>query len=150
MFDTTPLKKIDICDKLFIKGKGEVKMELEEIRKQINITDDRIAELFIERMKLCKEVSEYKIKNDLPVFQKDREEQVLQRMNDMFPKNMKESSQVLYQTIMDISKCFQYQQFFSDKNRIESEPVDLNVKCKAAVPGTEGSFSQKSFCQMGK
>ncbi len=117
-------------------------MELEEIRKQINITDDRIAELFIERMKLCKEVSEYKIKNDLPVFQKDREEQVLQRMSDMFPKNMKESSQVLYQTIMDISKCFQYQQFFSDKNRIESEPVDLNVKCKAAVPGTEGSFSQ--------
>ena len=117
-------------------------MELEEIRKQINITDDRIAELFIERMKLCKEVSEYKIKNDLPVFQKDREEQVLQRMSDMFPKNMKESSQVLYQTIMDISKCFQYQQFFSDKNSIESEPVDLNVKCKAAVPGTEGSFSQ--------
>ncbi|WP_028505564.1 bifunctional chorismate mutase/prephenate dehydratase [Ruminococcus sp. FC2018] len=117
-------------------------MELEELRKKINVTDDRIAELFIERMKLCKDVSEYKIKNDLPVFQKGREEQILQRMKDMFPEELKNSSQVLYQTIMDISKCLQYQDFFSDKNSIESEYVDLNAKCKAAVPGTEGSFSQ--------
>lgn len=117
-------------------------MELEAIRNEINDIDDRIAQLFIERMKLCLDVSRYKIENSLPVFQSDREKYILQKMSDRFPVEMKSSSQVLYQTIMDISKCIQYQEFFADQSSIEHSPLDTDKPCKVAVPGTSGSFSQ--------
>ena len=117
-------------------------MELEELRNRINEIDDDIAKLFIKRMELCSDVSRFKIENNMPVFQGGREEFILSRMSQSFPDELKSSSQVLYQTIMDISKCLQYQQFFASKNTIEHLPLDLSKPCKVAVPGTAGSFSQ--------
>ena len=117
-------------------------MQLEEIREKINDIDDRIAELFIERVGLCLDVSRYKIENSMPVFQSDREQFILDKMAEKFPDELKSSSQVLYQTIMDISKCRQYQEFFADRRTIEHFPLDLDKPCKVAVPGTNGSFSQ--------
>ncbi len=117
-------------------------MELEELREKINVIDDRIADLFIERMDLCLDVSRYKIENSMPVFQESRETSILKKMADRFPDKLKSSSQVLYQTIMDISKCRQYQEFFSDRTSIEHFPLELDKPCRVAVPGTRGSFSQ--------
>lgn len=117
-------------------------MQLEELREKINDIDDKIAELFVERMGLCLDVSRYKIENSLPVFQSDREQFILDKMADKFPSELKSSSQVLYQTIMDISKCRQYQEFFADQRTIEHFPLELDKPCKVAVPGTSGSFSQ--------
>ena len=116
-------------------------MELDDLRAKINETDEKIAELFIERMKLCLDVSRFKINNNMPVFQADREKYILDKMSEKFPKELKSSSQVLYQTIMDISKCRQYQEFFADKNTIENFPLDMSKPCTVAVPGTKGSFS---------
>lgn len=117
-------------------------MDLEGLRSKINDIDDQIAELFIKRMELCLDVSRYKIENDLPVFQGSREKFILEKMADKFPAELKSSSEVLYQTIMDISKCRQYQEFFADKSSIEHSPLELEKPCKVAVPGTSGSFSQ--------
>ena len=43
-------------------------MNLEEIRKEIDETDDRLLKLFSERMELCENVAEYKAKNGMAVF----------------------------------------------------------------------------------
>lgn len=116
-------------------------MELDELREQINEIDDKIAEIFVKRMELCLDVSHYKKDNGLPVFQSDREKFILEKMAKKFPDDLKTSSQVLYQTIMDISKCRQYREFFADKNTIEYSPFETDKPCKVAVPGTKGSFS---------
>lgn len=123
-------------------------MELDELREQINDIDERIADLFIERMGLCLDVSRYKIKNEMPVFQSGREKFILDKMEKKFPSELKSSSQVLFQTIMDISKCRQYQEFFADKNVVEHYPLDLDKPCKVAVPGTKGSFSQHACSKL--
>lgn len=55
-------------------------MDLGVLRKEINDVDKQIEELFIKRMQLCFDVAEYKIENDLPVFQSGREKEILERV----------------------------------------------------------------------
>ena len=43
-------------------------MDLTEIRQQIDGIDDKILELFVERMKLTEGVAKYKVEQSLPVF----------------------------------------------------------------------------------
>lgn len=119
-------------------------MELSEIRKEINDVDKQIEELFVKRMQLCFDVAEYKIKNDLPVFQSGREKEILERVRRDMPDELKSSAEVLFTSIMDISKCKQYQKFFADKNKIESEKLQLSGCHTVAVPGTNGSYSHIS------
>ena len=53
-------------------------MDLAEIRKEIDSTDDEILKLFLKRMELCVGVAKYKKENNMPVFQSKREEEILE------------------------------------------------------------------------
>lgn len=123
-------------------------MDLQELRSGINDIDNQLQELFNKRMELCFKVAEYKIENDLPVFQSGRENEILQRVTEKSPENLKSASKVFFQTIMDISKCKQYQKFFAEKNHIEYHKLDLTGKHKVAVPGTNGSYSHIACGQL--
>ncbi|MBQ1228390.1 MAG: chorismate mutase, partial [Firmicutes bacterium] len=60
--------------------------ELKDIRKDITEIDKQMAALFCERMELVKQVAEYKQSYGMPVFDPEREAQVLengaQRVDD--------------------------------------------------------------------
>ena len=116
-------------------------MELTQLRGEIDEVDKELHRLFIKRMELCYGVAEYKIANSLPVFQKGREKEVLERVAERSPDDLKGASRVFYQNMMDISKCMQYQKFFADSNSIEYEKLDLSGRHKVAVPGTVGSYN---------
>ena len=45
-------------------------MDLKEIRKEIDATDDEILRLFLKRMDLCVGVAKYKKENNMQVFLK--------------------------------------------------------------------------------
>ena len=51
---------------------------LAEIRRDISRTDDEMARLFEKRMELVAQVAEYKRANSLPIYDAEREAQVLQ------------------------------------------------------------------------
>ena len=51
--------------------------QLKKIRNKITETDDKMAELFRQRMELVRQVGEYKKENALPVYDPERERQVL-------------------------------------------------------------------------
>lgn len=53
-------------------------MDLEEIRKQIDITDENIVRLIAKRMSYIAMVAEYKRKNNLSVYDPRREAQIIQ------------------------------------------------------------------------
>lgn len=117
-------------------------MDLNELREQINDIDSRIVELFVKRMELCLDVAKWKAENGQPVFQNDREKDVIRKVREKSPQWLESSSEVLFTTIMDISKSHQYQQL------IAATPVsdfdDLSAAAKdpvIACPGTSGSFS---------
>ncbi len=116
-------------------------MDLSQLREGINEIDEQLQELFNRRMELCFKVAEYKIANDMPVFQKDREKQILQRVADNAPEGLAGATKVFFRNVMDISKCMQYQRFFADSGSIEYKKLDLSGKHTVAVPGTNGSYN---------
>lgn len=116
-------------------------MDLSELRLGINNIDDQLLKLFEDRMKLCFQVAEYKIENNLPVFQGDREKEILDKVTAQSADEMAGGARVFFQTLMDISKCKQYQKFFADEDKIEYKRLDLIGKKTVAVPGTVGSYS---------
>lgn len=125
-------------------------MELSELRKDINDIDSEIIKLFQKRMECSFGVAEYKIKNNMPVFQADREKEIIQRIKSCVPQELENSAEVFFTTLMDISKCKQYQKFFADSNQIEFQPLDLTGNPIVAVPGTVGSYSHIASTQFLK
>ncbi|MGN0594519.1 MAG: bifunctional chorismate mutase/prephenate dehydratase [Hominimerdicola sp.] len=116
-------------------------MDLSELRLGINEIDKELLELFEKRMNLCFQVAEYKIENNLPVFQSAREKEILDRVSSQTSEELAGGARVFFQTLMDISKCKQYQKFFADKNEITYEKLDLTGERVVAIPGTSGSYS---------
>ena len=52
-------------------------MKLEEIRTEIDNLDHELVELFKMRMNMVKEVANYKIAHNLPIFNPKREQEIL-------------------------------------------------------------------------
>ena len=125
-------------------------MDLQQLRKEINQIDNEIIELFKKRMNCCFGVAEYKIENNLPVFQADREKEIIKRIRSSVPEELENSAEVLFTTLMDISKCKQFQKFFAESNHIDFEPLDLTGNHVVAVPGTIGSYSHIASTQFVK
>ena len=119
-------------------------MDLTQLREQINETDKQIEELFAKRMAICSDVARYKIDNGMEIFQSGREREIIRRVREAAPEGLENSAEVLFTTLMDISKSRQYQQFFAGSSRIEYLPLDLSAHATVAVPGTAGSYSEQA------
>ena len=81
-------------------------MELSEIRKKIDETDSRLLPLFLERMRLSAEAMQYKKAHSLPILNRTREKEILERvMNES--GDMEQYAHMLYMTIFDLSRAYQ-------------------------------------------
>ena len=60
---------------------------LKECRNKIDEIDNKIVELFKERMKIIKDVSLFKKANNLPIFDPQREIQMLNKRLEAFDDN---------------------------------------------------------------
>lgn len=95
-----------------------MQLNLDEIRKQINEKDNQMEKLFLERMALCKQVAQYKIDNNMQVFQSSRENQIIDRVREQADDEYKDSVQTLFTSMIDISKFHQYHLMLADKCKI--------------------------------
>ena len=82
----------------------ENKLNLEEIRKEIDRVDGEIARLFEERLDIVLKVVEYKRKNNMEVKDETREEKILKKCeerikNPVYVKGMKK----IMREIMDFT-----------------------------------------------
>ena len=53
--------------------------ELNTLRNKIDSLDNQLVEILAERMKVCRDVGEYKIQHDLPVLQQGRFDAILEK-----------------------------------------------------------------------
>ena len=82
--------------------------DLNEVRKKINEIDKDMARLFLERMKLCKDVAEFKKENSLPILDKSREEYVInENLKYVDDDNIKEHYVNYIKSVINISKEYQ-------------------------------------------
>lgn len=81
---------------------------LDEVRKDINEVSEEMARLFLRRMELSREVVEYKIQHQVPIFDERREKELLDRMVETTqPGPMETYFRDFLQALMEISKDFQ-------------------------------------------
>jgi chorismate mutase/prephenate dehydratase len=121
-------------------------LDLLEIRNEIDEIDDQIVALFKERMKLCGDVAEFKIKNGKEVLDRKREQEKLEilcaKASDPL---IQVGVQELFRQIMAMSRKLQYRvltehgkdEKFTFK-KVHSIPM---VKAKVVFQGVEGAYS---------
>ncbi len=82
-------------------------MSLDELRKQIDRTDQMLLTSFVTRMRISANIAEYKKKNGLPVLDEKREQEKLEEIRKLSPDDMEESCVMLYNKIMELSRELQ-------------------------------------------
>ena len=123
-------------------------MELEKIRKEIDVIDDQIASLFDKRMDLIKEVIDAKKKSKTAVNDPNRERNILLRVTEKVDEDKQIYLKRFFETMFEVSKA--YQTVNMEKKSKISEQIDmalekgfqkLPVKAKVACQGVAGAYS---------
>lgn len=118
-------------------------MNLQELRNNIDVTDEKILSLFMERMELCKGVADYKKQHNMPVFQGGREKQVIDRIKSLTGDTALENgTAALFTTIMDISKLLQNRKLLPDTSEYTFTAPDFKNAQKIGCQGTSGANSE--------
>ena len=82
--------------------------ELENLRERIDTIDKELIALFEERMNVVNDIAEYKIKNNLPILNQNREDIVISKVKSTVKnKDYTDSAIDFIKDIMEISKKFQ-------------------------------------------
>ncbi len=81
---------------------------LEESRIKIDQIDEQITKLFEERMHAVEGVIEYKMQNNMPIFDASRESAIIQKnVNRLNDAKLESYFVDFYQHMMDVSKNYQ-------------------------------------------
>lgn len=82
--------------------------ELENLREKIDAIDKEMIALFEKRMDVVADIAAYKIKNNLPVLNQNREDIVISKVKAIVKnKDYTDSAIDFIKNIMEISKKFQ-------------------------------------------
>lgn len=116
-------------------------MNLDKCRNDIDNIDKQILDLFTKRMDTALKIAEYKKQNNLTVFQADREKEVIENATKECTPELKKSCEVLFNNIMDISKCKQQQYLYKDFGSMPSEDFNSLSRYNIGCQGTTNAYS---------
>lgn len=78
--------------------------ELSDVRKELDSIDEKLVELFVERMELCSNVAEIKIAKGLPLLHSGREQEIIDRLSEGRDEEASKEIEALYKKIFEISR----------------------------------------------
>jgi len=124
--------------------------DLLEIRDRIDVVDKQIADLYEQRMKLTEEVADFKIKNNMPVLDRTREKEKIERLQELATDDYnRRNIAELFEQIMSMSRKRQYRKLSENNMGTDTgfTKVDsLNVENATIVfQGTEGAYSEMAM-----
>ncbi len=126
-------------------------MELQDARNQINEIDEQLVKLFQDRMELSKEIAVAKKGQNLPVYNRGREREILNSVCDLAGTDLESYVQVLYHAIFDVSREYQ-QQIIGSGSKLPTDIAAAMEQTDAVFPsraivacqGIEGAHSQNA------
>ena len=125
-------------------------MDLSEIRLELDKIDEQIVKLYEERVELCRQVADYKIKTGKRVFDKEREQQKLDTLSALTHSDFNaQGVREIFEQIISISRKLQYQILAEHEKAgrlsfIEMNDIDVK-KCRVVFQGAEGAYSQAAM-----
>lgn len=124
-------------------------MELKEIRQEIDKLDRELIELFKARMDCARKVGEYKLKNNLPILNTERENEILDNVEHSCGEYGYAARQ-LFASIMELSRALQHDIVGSGKEmrallkNSEKEPSLPPDQLRVACQGIRGANSHEA------
>lgn len=125
-------------------------MELSEIRKEIDEIDAQLLPLFIKRMDCAKEVAAVKKRDGTPVYNPEREKQILDRIAAKAGE-YGGAARIVYSTIISESRALQHCLLGSGKDlrtRIAAAPKAPRSIQNVACLGGPGSYSSAVLSEL--
>lgn len=96
-------------------------MSIEELRKRINEIDGELARLFEARMNTAAEIALYKLENNIPVFNEEREKEVLYRVKGAVSAEFSDYAARLYERMLELSREYQEKLIAANKMALSNE-----------------------------
>ena len=126
-------------------------MDINELRNEINETDEKLVELFCKRMNISLEIAKYKKENNLPVLDKNRERELLAKVSDASPQELEVYTKALYTTIFNLSRSYQHKYMnktasisSSIKEALENTSKQFPKRAVVACQGVSGAYSEQA------
>jgi chorismate mutase/prephenate dehydratase len=107
---------------------------LEDIRKEINEVDDQLLDIIIHRLNLSKEVGEYKLANNLPIVDRDRELWILDKMTEGKSEDLVIPLRETYESLFRVSR------------RRQARLIDPD---NTFIDGVRATFTDEPFPRQG-
>ena len=124
------------------------KLDLEEIRSRIDQIDRKLIELIEERLKIVREVALYKKENNMKIFDRKREEEVVYKnLSNVKNEELKHYIEIILKDIMDSSKEYQKFKIGSSKEYVNN--LDFNGK-KLGYTGVPGAYAYEVMINLLK
>ena len=122
--------------------------QLEQIRLQINETDEQLSRLFSRRMDLVAQVAKIKETAGLPIYDPQREKRVLEQVSQSVGAEKSPYLRRVYQSLMDASK--DYERALMETVSIPSQRTEVAFpsRPKVACQGVPGAFSGEAARRM--
>ncbi|MBR3818153.1 MAG: chorismate mutase [Clostridia bacterium] len=130
-------------------------MEIKDLRDNIDRIDAELTKLFQERMETAAKIAEYKQENNLPVFNREREREVINKVTSSVPHELEGYTKTLYETLFNLSRSYQ-KKLIKPRSPVSKmiEEVTKNTPCEqpdramVACQGVEGAYSQLACDKM--
>ena len=123
--------------------------ELEQLRGQIDLIDDKMIALFKERMQVAEKIAMFKKEHDMPTLAPGRERALLARVAEEAGEEFADYTESLFRTIMAASRSYQNIRsgrkstvYESVKDALENTPQLFPQRARVACQGIEGAYSQ--------
>lgn len=82
-------------------------MKLEDCRKEIDGIDRELIDSFIKRMKVSQKIAEIKKSEGMPIYNGEREKEILKNIKETAPDKYEPYVEELYMKILELSKKIQ-------------------------------------------
>ncbi len=123
--------------------------DINESRKKIDEIDNKLVELFKQRMSVAADVAEYKKKNNRQPMDESRERALLTRVSELAGEELSGYVRSLYAMILEISRAYQQniinphcEQVDSVEKALAETQKQFPQLASVACQGVEGAYSQ--------
>lgn len=125
--------------------------DIDEYRNRIDEIDKEITRLFEERMDTVINIGNYKKANNLPIFNRDREEEVIEKnIGYLKDNNYAQETRKFFISLMEVARELQSRKMLeAEENNIEKKEGFLETKNqkkgKVGFFGVSGSFCEEAM-----
>lgn len=124
-------------------------MDILQIREQIDDIDQQLLALFAQRMELTKAVGKEKAAASLPIYNPDREQEILEKVKATLPQELGDYGCAWFSSLFQQSRAYQGEGKNLDEDflqqlqeTLEKTPPLFPVKAVVACQGVVGAYSQ--------